>query len=276
MARSCVFCGSTPLTNEHVFPQWLDKVLPEQEPIRGHERRVVHFDGGETQPPEPFERVSANTLTQTTVKRVCTNCNSGWMNDLEGEAREPLSGLIQDTAEAIDERQARSVATWIAKTCLMAQLTEGESAAVPPAYYDWMYQTREPPPLMRIWIYPHDADDWGARMEHQGLLYGTEPMDISDPPNIHSTTIGLGHLAFLVLGSAGPPEALDLTEQMVPRNGVRIWPNPRGFDWFRRTPLGHDELWLLAELLALVVTDFDRAVMRMIACDRWEGPTSPI
>jgi len=197
------------------------------------------------------------------------------MNDLEGAARETLTALIQDTAGKVDGSQSRVLATWIAKTCLMAQLTEGESAAIPPAYYEWMFQTREPPPNMRIWIYPHDAIDWGVRMMHYGMLYGSERMDVSERPNIHSTTIGLGHFAFLVLGSAGPPEALDLAERLVPLNGVRIWPDPNGFDWSEQSAIGHDELWLLSELLPLVVTDFNQAIERIVACERWQGPTTP-
>src|SRR4051812_48809340 len=55
------------------------------------------------------------------VKRVCGDCNHGWMNDLENRARPVLTSLIQGRGRTIYVDSQRHIATWAVKTAMMWQ-----------------------------------------------------------------------------------------------------------------------------------------------------------
>ena len=188
------------MTREHVFPRWLAGVLPEQERWRGQDLAVVGKESTTAAGLPTTTREMGERFTDSTVSRVCASCNHGWMNDLEETSRSELTLLIKGDTTTMSIEQARSLAFWVAKTCVMAQLTHPESAATSPSLYHLMYRDRIPPPGMRIWALATDTDEWSVRMQHVGLLYGdTSTLEFSEPCNTHSTTIGLGKVAFCIM-----------------------------------------------------------------------------
>ena len=248
--RACVFCEGTPLTREHVYPQWLAASLPDQLPYRGQRTSVVYLpEDSDFIMPNVFREVGQE-FTQTVVKRTCESCNSGWMNDLERQVRKTLTMMIQGNAFVATMEDSESLATWVAKTCLMAQFTHPESLAMPQAYIDWIYSTRSPPPNMHIWAIPTRTEDWGVRMEHRGYLFNSDAkVDSSDPCNTHCTVIGLGYVAFWILGSTRsslfPSELINYS----PPTAVRLWPQGSSFKWKPQPCLGDMELRFLVDFL---------------------------
>jgi hypothetical protein len=71
--RVCVFCGGRANSVEHIFKRDFKKTLD----IIPFEREYSHVDieGNTTSRPDP--------LFELKVRRVCRECNSGWMNDLD-------------------------------------------------------------------------------------------------------------------------------------------------------------------------------------------------
>ena len=257
MARTCVFCGGTPLTREHVFPRWLAGVLPEQERWRGQDLAVVGKESTTAAGLPTTTREMGERFTDSTVSRVCASCNHGWMNDLEETSRSELTLLIKGDTTTMSIEQARSLAFWVAKTCVMAQLTHPESAATSPSLYHLMYRDRIPPPGMRIWALATDTDEWSVRMQHVGLLYGdTSTLEFSEPCNTHSTTIGLGKVAFCIMATTARLPLPSL-EDIPPLKAVRLWPDPSPFPWSRTNPLDDVSLWIVSDLLQLWVGDDD-------------------
>jgi hypothetical protein len=258
MARACVFCGGVPLTREHVFPRWLDRVLPAQEHWRGQDLAEV---GGEllTAPMLPTtNRQMGEKFTETTVTRVCKACNNGWMHALEEMARPLLTALIGGRRAEVAQDDAGQLALWVAKTCLMAQFTHPESAAVLPRQYQWLYERQTPPPRIHIWALSVEARDWALRMQHFGILYGDpDECDPSEPCNTYSTTIGLGQVAFCVMGTTSESMILPDLEDVTPLDAVRLWPDPRPFEWGRATPLGDEDLWFVSDYLRLWIGEDD-------------------
>ena len=258
MPRICVFCKGAPLTREHVFPRWLENVLPIQERSRGQDLAEV---GGEllTVPALPVtHRQMGEKFTEATVARVCRPCNNGWMNGLEDAARPVLTTLISGQDTAVGEEHARHLALWVAKTCLMAQLTHPESAAVPTEHYRWLYENRTPPPGTQIWALDIEAQDWSLRMQHFAILYGDPAhCDPAEPCNTYSTTIGLGRAAFCVMGTTSESVVLPSLDDVTPLGAVRLWPYPRPFGWGRVAPLGDDDLWFVSDFLRLWMGDDD-------------------
>lgn len=247
-----MFCGGTPLSREHVYPQWLSNVLPEQLSYRGQSTEVVHFVDNEDGEQPLSTREVHQRFTDAVVKRACKTCNSGWMNDLETGSRRVLTKMMRGERCEIDFEDAKRLAAWTAKTCLMAQYTHPESVATPASYYEWLFLTKEPPPNMQIWAFPSAAQDWGVQMEHRGLLFKTsDRTQLSDPCNTHSTTIGLGQVVMFILGTTISNLFSEAFTTMLPDNGIQLWPQPSRFIWDPKEFLGDEDVWLLADLLPL-------------------------
>ncbi|MCM1941764.1 hypothetical protein NC239_26555 [Streptomyces sp. G3] len=112
MAKVCVFCGGTPLTKEHVLPRWLKVAFDPT--VRRH--RYIRMSG------EAARQHEAPPLHEQ-VKVVCSDCNSGWMNQLEEDVRTFLPDLIRGNPCHLDTEAQRALASWSLKTMLMFQHT---------------------------------------------------------------------------------------------------------------------------------------------------------
>jgi hypothetical protein len=197
-------------------------------------------------------------FTEATVSRVCKPCNNHWMNDLEETSRSVLTMLIRGEAGQVDRKSAEDLAIWVAKTCFMAQLTHPASAAVPPKHYEWLYEHRTPPADTHIWALNIEGGDWALRMQHFCILYGERGQhDFSEPCNTYSTTIGLGRVAFCVMGTTKSSMVLPSLEMVTPLDAVRIWPDAQRFEWGDVTPLEDADVWLVSDLLRLWIGDDD-------------------
>jgi hypothetical protein len=91
MSDSCVFCGRTPVTREHLWPDWLRREAGLRE---GFEFRIEQdADGVQTRD------ITFTTPPFTQVARaVCANCNGGWMSEIE--AKRSRSCRISSTPTA--------------------------------------------------------------------------------------------------------------------------------------------------------------------------------
>ena len=176
--------------------------------------------------------------------------------------------LVTGRTGYVTLEETDALAIWIAKTCMMAQLTHPESAATPMKHYEWLYRNRTPPPGWNIWVMPISAQDWGLRIQYWSVLYGDpSTIDVSDPCNVHSTTIGLGRVGFCAMASAGADIAIPPLETS-PLGAVRLWPEIHAFGWTRDQPLDNNEIWLASDLLRLQLTDEQKlweAIMRVAA-----------
>jgi hypothetical protein len=253
MRAGCIFCGDKPVTREHVFPQWLNGVLPQQQEWRAQERARIFRPGSarRTQLSIPRRRVG-KPLTDTQVKVVCRACNNGWMNDIEEQARLCLIPMIRGSSCLIDPRSAASVATWAVKTTMMLEITDLASQAHHTPDYDWVWRERLPPPGTRVWAgLLADTEDWGIRAQHWGLLYGGANIDL--PCNSHQTTIGLHHVLLVVVGSRVEGFPYPPLGQVAPL--IRLWPGPSAIPW--PPPVGIDDAgaWFISEALRISFDD---------------------
>src|SRR5215204_5005480 len=116
MSNTCVFCGGTPTTREHMWPDWLRRTAEIRQPFNyrieqeanGVETRDISF----TTP--PFNQV---------VRAVCANCNGGWMSAIEASAKPILEDLIFAKGRTLDPDEQRKVASWaFLKACVFDEL----------------------------------------------------------------------------------------------------------------------------------------------------------
>ncbi|WP_405459690.1 hypothetical protein OG786_20905 [Streptomyces sp. NBC_00101] len=165
MAKVCVFCGGTPLTKEHVLPRWLKVALDPSV------RRFRYIRLSE----EGLQRHDAPPLNDQ-VKVVCSECNSGWMNQLEESVRHFLPALIQGTACTLDAAEQQALATWTLKTLLMFQYTHrpGVRTVIPSEDFVRLRELRQPTLSMlgRLGFMNYPPDDSEPLVDTLCQVYG--------------------------------------------------------------------------------------------------------
>ena len=117
MARVCIFCcGEARQTKEHAVPQWFAKLKPANVSVRveGEHRNVQKWD-------------ILTDKVELKVRGCCTECNSGWMSDLEDEARPILLPLIGGQEVQLVVSAQRVIATWAMKTVMVLEYSSASS-----------------------------------------------------------------------------------------------------------------------------------------------------
>ncbi|GAQ61432.1 hypothetical protein [Streptomyces scabiei] len=152
MAKVCVFCGCTPLTKEHVLPRWLKAALDPT--VRQHRYIRLSVDAVRHHEAPPLNEQ---------VKSVCSNCNSGWMNQLEEDVRRFLPNLIRGNPCTLGAEAQRALAAWSLKTMLTFQHTHPADVrgVIPASDFASFHETREPTRSMlgRLGFMNYPPDD---------------------------------------------------------------------------------------------------------------------
>jgi hypothetical protein len=126
--RTCVFCGKTPLTLEHIFPQWINACWPKGTTSE----RFARAGSGDLVPRGSFRQVASNT-----ARLVCATCNNEWMKDIEDSTRPLLCEMITGHGIQLDGRQQLALATWLIKT---AFVTGAQKSRANTSYFQQGYE----------------------------------------------------------------------------------------------------------------------------------------
>src|ERR1700759_2209793 len=78
-AKRCIFCGGGNLSDTHVFPHWLDRLIPGPN-FKAQEYVSPASEGGVKR--VEIRRGQGGLFSQA-PRLACKICNEGWMNSLE-------------------------------------------------------------------------------------------------------------------------------------------------------------------------------------------------
>lgn len=221
--RQCVFCGRRPGSKEHVWPLWLGKVLPTVP--ASHRTEHIHSRG------DQVWRVHPGAAVAKVSKRVCHDCNTGWMARLEERAKPILTPRIQGQGGLVEPHEQELIALWALKTIIAAGTAQGADA-VPEeiARSLHVHQGLRLPDGVQAWLAGIGGTDvmlfYSAVRESMLSDWEFGPVDA------FGATLGVGNLAIQVYGSVPPaPTAvrhLDwapyLTPICPPANHSVRWP----------------------------------------------------
>ncbi len=118
------------MSREHVLPEWLS-----HEGAPGGYYQMVR--NGKT---------IRSPLMEVITKRICEECNTGWLSRIETGAAPVFKSLLGQTAK-IDQIRRWVIARWFAKTILTAQLgmTDRSGGGIlHPKDYDTFYHHAQP------------------------------------------------------------------------------------------------------------------------------------
>lgn len=214
------------MTREHVFASWIREHFPGIS-HGDHVRRLVNEDTDRSGGHE-------GKVFEIVVRRVCADCNHGWMREMDNDVRPLIEGMLDGQARSLSIVEQTTVATWATKMMLTWQAANiRRQCVVGDELYRWFERHRQPLPGSRIWLCHYTDTERGPFVSHQwGVSFAPEgdpgPQP-GDPINGFSVTFALGQLGFWLFNadlpgkSAGSNRMLDL---IWPALSESYWPPP--------------------------------------------------
>jgi hypothetical protein len=199
-------CGRTTpeirLSREHILPRSLRDTIS----ASPGEHTATEAIGPDVAGLEYADHRRPTDLMDVVVRNVCTECNNGWMSDVEKRANPILRRLIAG-AEVLTVPEVDAVRHWAAKTATVVQMAapgnstppvaEADRAAIrlgdiPPA---WVVTATRLDPSWR------EHTHTGRVVKRMSRIVNGE--EVSE--RYHLTTIELGQMFLTVTG--GPPDS---------------------------------------------------------------------
>ena len=226
MERRCIFCDKPANSSEEVWPRWLTH--------RFQAPGAMFAQPGLNAPPSSW-RVRRPELR---LRRVCVECNNGWMSRLENRVKAVLSRLLDQESCTLNSHDRLSLALWAVKTSMVLEALNSSE--------NWRYSDLERCLLHIHETIPIHTYVWIARAVEFGSVY-TMSRNLSTQAEIDVdrqvrggvTTMAFGSIAIQVRKIA-IPAAISWVEQITveERKGpweqaaMQVWPsNGRSLSW---------------------------------------------
>lgn len=217
MARACVFCGVLKQSKEHVYPKWLRKL------VRTHDKVITITEtesGTQTRQTQvPFD---------VTVNTVCKTCNTGWMHQLEDQAKPVLEPMILGEHCELEPPQQKTVALWFTKTAMMMHERARPSVrAIPNEHFQEVLRDKRPPEGTAVWL-ATQTEPLDSRLT---AVYGnvdrhkvmaTPDPDLPVGTIFYSAGLVIDSLGLLLLGNAEGPVAAPLPSEAANDFAVQV------------------------------------------------------
>jgi len=229
----CVVCNGKGLSDEHVWSDWLDSILP-----RGNSKHSaasslkvidqVHRGRPIYKPEERLTKVRQGAVHAVKTRRVCIGCNGGWMSGIVDRAKEVATQAILLRPGQLSPDGQTKLATWLALSAAMRD----QSARIK------MPKMRHKV-LLSLWKDKRPPDDFFVAI---GALHGGRSVNDSYnarlartmlPPHeisamVHSVAVSMGGLyAVMIAPWKSDPAFLRSLPGLYADCLVQIWP-PRG------------------------------------------------
>lgn len=227
--RECVACGKTPVTREHIIPQWASRHLGgiKDRPLRGTPHampRASQVTPGTIAIDVSF-RGHEVPVQEITTRVLCRECNNNRFSQVEKTIKPILSGLIDGRQDALSPEDATLLAAWMTKTSIIYEFNDRRTMAVTAAQRADFFGSAEPPAGFALFAcrYRGEHDIWLA---HAGGRVTRH--DSSRPPvRVGFTTLVLGKIVLGCMTSSDPMWTDEFASDES-RAGVwsKLWPAP--------------------------------------------------
>ncbi len=208
--KGCVFCGGSPLTREHVWPQWLRKFSgpaafierrgASQEPFK---RNVLRQDiNGEYVEVDEARGNRTPNLHEVQVKCVCASCNNGWMAKMETAVAKHLQPMAELKSQTLSNQTKTLLAAWAYKCFLMYdQHLPPRDRVFTAKDLSTFAKTKTPSWTSRIYIGWSDSPTATIAMWHEPQLLCQPDLDpqeaLAQPRNLATSYLAVQGIYFI-------------------------------------------------------------------------------
>jgi hypothetical protein len=230
---TCVFCQEDIAASdppEHIFPKWLRNFRPKG-------MTLVHEPGVEVRG-RCIKRIGEHTFRskgpEATTDKVCKECNQEWMSDLENQASQLLTPLIEGEKVQLTLNDQIFISEWITKTLLMCQFLNPNDKVIPNSDYQDLYDDRSASKFCEIFLASYKGSRFGFIRPVQDHLIkpDTPPVPtVLEMPDGYRFILIIGCLVFEVVGSCNEELLGPKFPQMIPDALMQIWPSTADKGW---------------------------------------------
>lgn len=187
----CIFCSGTGLSKEHIWSDWISGLIPRNDE-HGEYWGSMHRAGGSrdvewTTPPGNSAR--QGSVLQRKVRKVCEQCNNGWMSRVVDRAKPHVERMILDKAIQLNRKEQTNLAAWIGVTTVIQEFANRQGARrIPLEERTSLMSTKAPPLSWSIWVAKYTGE-WWAPMRHYHI-----PMSYSKQSNANELNGPSGEL----------------------------------------------------------------------------------
>lgn len=145
--RSCIYCGGTELTHEHIWADWLKIYSKREMTSYTTETALIDVDKINLK----RKKYQGDPLARK-VRRVCRTCNNGWMSRLQETTKPSLVPLPIGSPATLHKRDLRLLSAWIAMATMIAEFDPTATVAISQEERTFLRMNPRPPSHWRIWI----------------------------------------------------------------------------------------------------------------------------
>lgn len=202
--QGCIFCGSQPLTREHVFPKWVSKTL-QTSPRGKPPLRIDQIRGNDTERRTFYSSIAIDTV----AKCICKKCNNGWLSDVERDAKRHIEAMVNGETVSLNTNEQALVATWAGLKAILVRYSHSPPPPIDREWLEWVYKHRSVPEEWFVWVgkydgrlpYFYEAHDIHSFELRSNYVTGL----VISSPEQHGVllTFAIGYLAVKILGIRG-------------------------------------------------------------------------
>lgn len=164
------------------------------------------------------------------VKRLCRNCNNGWMSRLENVAKPLFNSILEEQLVVIDPSDQFTFSCWAVKTAMVLETIDSNRT--------WFYDETERRLMCQTQAIPQRTSVWIAKCVDHPNIYSVAK-DLKTSPNDAAvcafvTTMGFGSIALQVVSLKVPATILpkakvtyDVSDGPWDQTLVQVWPASR-------------------------------------------------
>ncbi|MBB3591740.1 hypothetical protein FHX08_002084 [Rhizobium sp. BK529] len=213
----CIFCGSAPLSKEHIWADWLREYIPRTYAKTNHNVNIVSGSAFEStkgkvnRPGDPHSQ---------RLRVVCQQCNNGWMSEIQNRVKPNLSKLIIGESADLEPADRELLATWAVMFTYIWEQAEPKLITSTPEERRAFMETRLPPSGWTVWMAPYEGTLWKGRSWRRA---GSTFVDSPEPTLHQSTTFAAGKIAFHTFSS--PRLRIDSKLFAQDHSLYEVWPS---------------------------------------------------
>jgi hypothetical protein len=141
----CIFCKRGGLTKEHIFPDWLGKMVP-RTATEKHARGALF---NEDSPPLAIRNGKALT---TKYRIVCKMCNETWMGGIENSTKPILLRMMRGDPTNLTFSDQVNLATWLTLKSMLVDLIDPRQSVIPQVVRTSMLERPTAPGRWHAWV----------------------------------------------------------------------------------------------------------------------------
>lgn len=161
-----MFCENAANSKEHFWPEWMHPLIGKKESVSYEGPYITYapWEGRKV----TSEKPKPGDLLTLKIRRVCAQCNSGWMSLLENAAMPFLKPMELGQSVILSGDDAQVLARWVTMKCMVLEHLRHDTYVAPKIDRVRLRENGAVPDYYKIYISHHQ---WPAKTSRSVACY---------------------------------------------------------------------------------------------------------